>query len=89
MPRVSFTPNLRRHVECPPVTSRAVTVREALDAAFAGNGKLRGYILDERGAVRKHVGIAVNGNIIADRERLSDPVKDGDEIYVMQLLSGG
>ena len=89
MVRVAFTANLQRHLAAPAQLVAASTVRAALDAVFAGNERLRGYILDEHGAVRKHVAIFVNGEPLRDRERLSDPVADGAEIFVMQALSGG
>jgi sulfur-carrier protein len=89
MPRVVFTANLQRHVACPPCEVTGATVRDALHAVFAGNPKARGYILDEQGALRKHMIVFVNGDMIADRERLSDPVPAGGEVYVMQALSGG
>jgi len=89
MVRVWFTPNLRRHVACPPREVAGATVREALDAVFAGNERARGYVLDERGAVRPHMAIFVNGVLLADRVALSDPVPDGAEIAVFQALSGG
>jgi len=50
---------------------------------------VREYVLDEQGHVRKHVAIYVDGRRIADRERLSDAVGSGSEIYVLQALSGG
>jgi sulfur carrier protein ThiS len=65
------------------------TVREVLDAVFASNQRARSYVLDEHGAVRKHMIVFVNGEMIHDREKLSDPVPDGAEVYVMQALSGG
>ena len=89
MIRVCFTANLQRHLAAPPCEVVANTVREALDAVFAGNERLRGYVVDEQGAVRKHMVIFVNGQPLQDRERLSDPVGDGAEIFVMQALSGG
>lgn len=64
-------------------------VREVLEAAFAGNDRVRGYVLDDRGAVRKHMVVFINGVAIKDRVALSDPVPDGAEVYVMQALSGG
>ena len=87
--RIWFTPNLQRHVACPPREVAGATVREVLDAAFGGNERARGYVLDERGAVRKHMTIFVNGELIADRETLSDVVPDGGEVAVFQALSGG
>ena len=89
MPRVAFTPNLERHVSCPAQDVEGATVRDALDAVFAANARLRSYILDDQDRVRQHVYIFINNERIADRERLSDPVKAQDEIYVMQALTGG
>jgi len=87
--RVSFTPNLQRHVECPTTEVEAATVADALEAVFRSNPRLRGYILDDQGEVRKHVAVFVNGRLIADRIRLTDAVPTGGEIFVMQALSGG
>jgi molybdopterin converting factor small subunit len=89
MPRVAFTQNLRRHVACPDAEVEGATVRAVLDAVFAGNPPLRGYVLDDQGALRKHMTIFVDGKQVADRAGLSDPVDAGSEIYVMQALSGG
>lgn len=89
MPRVSFTPNLQRHVSCPPVQVEGDTVGAALAAAFAHNERARGYVLDDQGAVRQHMVVFVDGTPIDDRRTLSDPVGAGAEIYVMQALSGG
>lgn len=86
---VSFTQNLRRHVDCPTVEVAGTTVREVLDAVFADNPRLRGYVLDEQGAVRKHMNVFVDGELIGDRTQLSDGVETTSEIYVMQALSGG
>jgi molybdopterin converting factor small subunit len=89
VPRVTFTGNLRRHVEIPSGDATGATVRAALDAVFARAPALRGYILDDQGAVRRHVVIFVRGEAIRDRQHLSDPVGTTDEITVMQALSGG
>lgn len=89
MPRVVFTENLQRHVECPPREVVGETVRKALDAVFAANERARGYVLDEHGAVRKHMIIFVNGRMISDRITLADPVAADATIHVMQALSGG
>ena len=89
MADVAFTPNLQRHVECPRRDAPGSTVREVLEGVFADNPRLRGYILDERGALRRHMIVFVDGRQISDRERLSDRVGPRSEIYVMQALSGG
>lgn len=89
MPRVVFTSNLQLHVAVPPSQVTGATVREALDAVFADHPRARLYVLDERGTVRRHMVIFVNGAQINDRETLSDPVPSDGEIYVAQALSGG
>jgi hypothetical protein len=89
MARVSFTQNLQRHVQCPPAEAPGGTVREVLDRVFAQNQPARSYILDDQGAVRKHVVIFVDGRQIQDRYQLADPISPDGEIYVMQALSGG
>ncbi|HUH03637.1 MAG TPA: MoaD/ThiS family protein [Kofleriaceae bacterium] len=89
MAQVSFTKNLQRHVACPTVTAAGATVREVLEAAFAENPRVRSYVLDDQGALRKHMAVFVNGEQIVDRVTLGDAVPEGAEIYIMQALSGG
>lgn len=89
MPRVVFTPNLQRHVACPPTEASGATVREALEAVFAENPRARGYVLDDQGELRPNMVVFVDGEQVADRAGLSDPVRPDGEIYVMQALSGG
>lgn len=89
MPRVVFTPNIQRHVSCPPYEVPGETVREALESVFAANERARGYVLDDRGALRKHMSIFIDGQAIVDRAALSDSVGPNAEIYIMQALSGG
>jgi sulfur carrier protein ThiS len=86
---LSFTPNLKRHVECPRARVGGATVAEALADYFESNPRVRGYVLDDQGAVRSHVAIFVNQGLIRDRTRLSDPIAEGDAIFVAQALSGG
>lgn len=89
MPTVAFTENIQRHVACPTVKVDGTTVFEALESVFRDNPNARGYVLDDRGAVRKHMVIFIDGEGVKDREGLSDPVNPDSEIYVMQALSGG
>ena len=56
---------------------------------FASRPALRGYVLDDQGALRRHVAVYVNGRLVDDRTGLTDPVGPRDEIYVFQALSGG
>jgi len=89
MATVHFTETIQRHVPCPPTTVAGTTVRQVLDAVFAGNPRARGYVLDEQQELRKHMAIFVDGRMILDRAGLSDAVGPGSEVYVMQALSGG
>ena len=87
--RVSFTSNLQRHLSCPTVAVGGDTVRAVLDGVFETNPKLRSYLLDDQGRLRKHVKVFVNDRAVADPNRLSDRVGAADEVFVFQALSGG
>lgn len=89
MGRIIFTSYLQRFVPCPPTEAAGGTVRDVLDNVFAANPRLRSYVLDEQGRLRRHVALFVNGSAVVDRERLSDPVAPEDDIHVFQALSGG
>jgi sulfur-carrier protein len=89
MAHVTFTTNLRRHVDCPIVEAPGQTVREVLDVVFASNDRLRTYVLDDQAALRKHMTILVDGKRLRDLEKLSDMVLPTTQIYVLQALSGG
>jgi sulfur carrier protein ThiS len=89
MIQVFFTPNIQRHVTCPPREVTGTTVRAALESVFASNEQARGYVLDDQGGLRQHMMVFVNGQPIRDRKRLTDGISDAAEIYVMQALSGG
>jgi molybdopterin converting factor small subunit len=86
---IHFTSNLRRHVDCPSVTVSGATVRQVLDEAFATNERLKTYVLDEQGHLRRHMRILVDGVAIKDLEKQSDAVRPSSEVWVMQALSGG
>ena len=89
MATVAFTPNIQRHVTCRDTEAAGHTVREVLDCVFAGNPRARSYVLDDQAALRKHMTVFIDGEIIRDRVNLSDPVTQSSNIYVFQALSGG
>lgn len=89
MPRVRFTRNLERHLDVGDVRVGGDTVREVLEAVFAENPQLRGYVLDDQSRLRKHVAVFVAGEQVRDRDDLGDAVGPDDEVTVMQALSGG
>lgn len=89
MPTVSFTANLRRHVDCPAATVSGTTVAECLAAYFEMHPQVRSYVLDEQAKIRKHVAVFVGSDQLTDPTSQSDPVDSTTEITVMQALSGG
>lgn len=89
MARVAFTENIQRHIACPATDAPGATVRHVLEHVFEINPQARGYILDDQGALRRHMTIFLDGRIISDRTGLSDPVRPDSKVYVFQALSGG
>src|SRR5439155_11564230 len=71
---------LRRLVDCPSADVPGGTVGEALAAVFARSPTLRGYIVDDQGALRRHVVVFVAGEAVRDRLRLSDAVAPDDPV---------
>lgn len=90
MPTIKFTTNLKRfYPALDEVQSDALDLNIILDELEADYKGIKDYIVDEQGQLRKHVNIFIGNELIQDRNKLSDSVKPGDEIYVMQALSGG
>lgn len=89
MATLTFTQQLCRFTEVPEVTTSALTLRTALEAAFVLNPRLKAYVLDEQGHLRFHVVIFIDGKRVSDRVHLSDQLQADSEIHVLQALSGG
>ena len=89
MAKLVFTQQLRRLTEVPEIETGAAVLRDALEAAFALNPRLRGYILDEQGHLRQHVVIFVDGRRVRDRAALGDALPANASVHVLQALSGG
>ncbi len=89
MPRIVFTPQLRRFIEAPEFEATALVLREALEQAFAAHGLLRGYVLDDQGHLRANVVVYVDGRVVHDRQRLDLALQPASVIHVLQALSGG
>ena len=89
MALVRFTQNIQRHVVCPSQEMSGETLRAVLDNYFRDNERARGYVLDEQGRVRQHMVVFIDGELVRDREALSDPVRPNSAIDVIQALSGG
>jgi sulfur-carrier protein len=81
----TFFPDLKGKRLSVDASDVAQVVRE-LDKLAPGIGF---YICDERGGLRTHVNIFVGEERVNDRRHLTDPVKAGSRVFIMQALSGG
>lgn len=89
MARLVFTQQLGRFTDTPEVDAQATTLREALEAAFCLNPRLRGYVLDDQQHLRPNAVAFIDGRRIHSRVALDDPLQPDSLVHVMQALSGG
>jgi sulfur-carrier protein len=71
------------------ITLSAVTLDEALRRLREEYPLLRVHLYDEQEQLRQHVLIFFNADNTAWLERLDVPLKPGDQITVLQAVSGG
>ena len=81
-----FFPDLANHSELQVPGKTVTEVISNLDEIYPG---LAAYIVDEHGALRKHVNIFLDDELIHDRQSLQDPVAENDRLFIFQALSGG
>ena len=89
MARIHFTQQLARFTTVPQVDTPASALRAGLEAAFAVNPRLRGYVLDDQGHLRANVVVFIDGRRSQDRVRLADALGPDSKVHVLQALSGG
>ena len=92
MPTVEMTQHLYRffpQLEDKTITVPAGSVAEILKAINDIAPGFTDYVLDEHGALRRHVNLSINNTIVIDRKTLSDHVPDDGTVYIFQALSGG
>jgi hypothetical protein len=92
MPTVEMTHHLYRFfpvLENRKISVPAGSVREILQAINDIAPGFTDYVLDERGALRRHVNLSVNDTMVVDRQTLSDRVSEDGTVYIFQALSGG
>jgi len=87
---VQFSRHLVRHFsipqKCEAIGNTVAELLEDLNRRYPG---LADYIVHENGTLRQHVNIFVGERLLADRQQLSDSLEDGDDVSIMQALSGG
>jgi sulfur carrier protein ThiS len=92
MCKVEMTHHLYRffpELENREIEVRGGSVAEVLEQVGAIAPGFSGYIIDERGKLRRHVMLSINDNIVIDRKALSDRVPDDGTLFIFQALSGG
>ena len=92
MPTVEMTQQLYRFF--PQLQNRTITVpvgsvAEILSAVNEIAPGFTDYVLDDHGALRRHVNMCVNDTIVIDKKTLTDRVPDDGTVFIFQALSGG
>lgn len=92
MPKVEMTPHLYRFF--PQLKDRDIhvpagSVAQVLTAINSMAPGFNDYVLDEHGALRRHVSISINNNIMIDKVNLTDYAAADATVYIFQALSGG
>jgi len=84
--KVRIPTPLRSYTRAPEVEARGGTVAELLadlDSRYPG---IRFRMIDEQDGIRPHIRIFVNRERVAT---LTGPLRTGDEVQILQALSGG
>ena len=71
------------------IDGAASTVREALALLWKACPGARDRVLTERGQIRTHINIFVDGENIRYAGELAAPVRDDSEIIILPAVSGG
>lgn len=92
MPRVEMTQHLYRFF--PQLKDRMIdvpagSVAEMLLEINRIAPGFTDYVLDEHGALRRHVNLSINNTMVIDKIKLSDRIPDDGTVYIFQSLSGG
>jgi hypothetical protein len=86
MPKVILSGSIRQQaggLGCFAVEAR--TARAAIAALEALHPALRGWVVDEQGALRRHVKVFLRGAAVS----LDAAVGPDEELYVVAAISGG
>lgn len=79
-----------RSEESVELSARNVTVKDALEALAEKHGKaFREYLYDEKGRVREHLQLLVNGKSVSLLEEMETQLKEGDQVAIVPPVGGG
>ena len=84
--RVRIPGGLRSYTERSEVEVSGATLGAALAELERVYPGIRFRIIDEQDRIRRHIRIFVNGAQLRD---LAQPLRAGDEVVIVQALSGG
>ena len=86
---VTFAASLQRYVACAPQDVTPASLREVLQKALQDAPELAHYVFDDQGNIRKHVAVFINRDMLQNRADLTKVLNAGDQVLVIQALTGG
>lgn len=86
---VTFAASLQRHIPCAPQNVAPASLREVLKAALLAAPELSHYMFDDQANIRKHVAVFINRDLLKNRADLRQYLQGGDQVLVVQALTGG
>lgn len=92
MTAVQFAKAFRRHVDCPDATvdvASGATVADTLATYFESYPAVRTYVLDDVGALRRHVTLFLDDTQLTHRDAMTTAVGSDSVLHIFQALSGG
>jgi sulfur carrier protein ThiS len=89
MANIAFTQHLQAIGPTEPRPYAGATLAEVLDAVGADYPRLRSYVLDDQGRLRRHIAVFIDGTLHPRDRALGLPLDAGSDVYVFQALSGG
>jgi molybdopterin converting factor small subunit len=88
--RIHLSAHLREYSGAPAELEVAATsVRAALVELERSHAAVYRSVCDETGALRRHVNLFVNRASVRDLAGLDTPLRPGDELTLIQAVSGG
>jgi len=86
---IAFTQHLRAVGPTRAEACDGGTLAQMLDALSGRYPRLKAYVLDDQGRLRKHVAIFIDGVMTPREAALDAPLEPSSHVYVFQALSGG
>jgi hypothetical protein len=86
---IAFTQHLRAVGPIKAEACPGATLAEMLDALHPRYPRLKDYVLDDQGRLRRHVAIFIDGALTPRESALTRRLAPASEVYVFQALSGG